>query len=80
MEPQDTTPDVRKRQLEVYRSMAPAERVMAAFEIGEHARQATLDGLRLRLPDLDEEGIRAELLEVLHGELGRQVYEASTRS
>jgi hypothetical protein len=63
----DTAPDARRRQLAVYRSMSPALKVEIAFAMSEEVRQLSIDGIRARKPHLDDDGVRCELLRLLHG-------------
>jgi hypothetical protein len=63
----DTGPEARRRQLAVYRSMSPERKVEIAFAMSEEARQLTIAGIRARKPHLDDDGVRLELLRVLHG-------------
>lgn len=63
----DTAPEARRRQLAIYRSMSPEQRVEIAFAMSEEARQLAIDGIRARKPFLDEGGVRHELLRLLHG-------------
>jgi hypothetical protein len=63
----DTAPEARRRQLAVYRSMRPEQKVEIAFAMAEEARQLSIDGIRARQPHLDDDGVRRELLRLLHG-------------
>ena len=63
----DTAPEARRRQLAVYRSMSPERKVEIALAMSEEARQLSMDGIRARKPHLDDEGVRRELLRLLHG-------------
>ena len=63
----DTAPELRRRQLDVYRAMKPQQRVMLALEMSEEIRQISVDGIRSRNPYFDEVQVRLELLRVLHG-------------
>lgn len=69
--PIDTDPEVRRRQVAFYRGLSPEERVDAAVEIAELARSTTLAGITARHPELDDDGVKAELLVIMHGGLGR---------
>ena len=63
----DTAPEARRRQLAIYRAMPPEQKVEIAFAMSEEARQLSIDGIRARKPHLDDEGVRRELLRLLHG-------------
>lgn len=64
----DTAPEVRRRQLEAYRAMTPQRRVEIALAMSEEAQRVTMDGIRSRTRSLDEQGVRQELLRILHGD------------
>jgi hypothetical protein len=63
----DTAPEVRRRQLEVYRGMSPARRVELALALSEEIRRVALGGIKQRDPSLGDEQVRAEWLRMLHG-------------
>jgi hypothetical protein len=69
VDPRDTDPEIRRRQLAAYRRMTPAQRVELAFEMSEEARAISLAGIRARNPHLDEAAARKELLRMLYPEL-----------
>jgi hypothetical protein len=64
----DTEPDIRRRQLDIYRSMSPAQRVEAAVDLSEDVRRIAIDGIRMRNPELDDARVHQELLRLLHGD------------
>jgi hypothetical protein len=63
----DTAPQIRRRQLEVYRAMSPQRRVEIALSMSEETRGVAVGGIRTRDASLDEEGVRHVLLRILHG-------------
>lgn len=63
----DTDPQARRRQLDAYRAMAPAQRVAVALELSEEVRRIALDGIRGRNPALDEAGTSHQWFAMLHG-------------
>ncbi len=63
----DTHPDAAAVQLEIFRRMTPEQRMRMAFEMSESLRNVALAGLRSRRPDLDEDGLRRELLRIMYG-------------
>jgi hypothetical protein len=64
----DTAPDMRRRQLDIYRAMEPGQRVEVAVTMSEEIRQIALDGIRARNPDFDEARVHHEWLRILHGD------------
>lgn len=66
-EPRDTSAEAREVQLASYRAMTPAQRVAVAFQLSDDMRQVTVEGIRRRHPGLDSDGVRHELLRILHG-------------
>ena len=63
MEPQsnrrtdDTTPEVRNVQCELYRRMSEAEKLKLVFETYRAGKRLAMTGLRMRHPDAGEEEI-----------------------
>lgn len=71
----DTTPDAARVQLEVYRRMSGAQRVVIAMQLAADTRALTLAGIRHRHPDYDDEHAQLALFRVLLGdELFSRVY------
>ena len=76
----DTAPDIRARQLGVYRAMGPERRVEIALAMSEEAYRLTQHGVRARDPSLDAHGVRREMLRILHGSpLGETISVASPK-
>lgn len=63
----DTAPDIRRRQIDVYRAMSPQRRIELALTMSEEVRHITLNGIRSRNPAFDEAQVNFELLRILHG-------------
>lgn len=63
----DTAPEIRRRQLDVYRAMNPQQRVNLALSMSEDIRRVTEDGIRSRNPGFDKAEVRQAWLRVLHG-------------
>jgi len=63
----DTNSDVRRRQIDVYRGMAPHQRVEVALELSEQVREIAIDGIRSRNPALNDAQVHREWLRLLHG-------------
>jgi hypothetical protein len=61
----DTSVDARRRQLDAYRSMAPAERLRLAAELSADVRALTESGIRQRHPDWSSDERAAELARIL---------------
>jgi hypothetical protein len=65
----DTAPEIRSRQLDVYRAMRPERRVEVAMAMSEDVRHIALDGIRARNPDYDEVQVHHAWLRMLHGDV-----------
>ena len=63
----DTHPEIRRRQLDVYRAMAPHTRVEVALRLSEEVKEIAIAGIRRRNPAMDEEAVTREWLRMLHG-------------
>ena len=63
----DTDPEIRRRQLVVYRTMSPQQRVEIALALSEDVRQIAIDGIRRRDPALSDAQIHEQWLRLLHG-------------
>lgn len=64
----DMTPDAMAVQRSVFAAMTGADRVAAAMEMSESARQISLAGIRSRHPDFDESQVKRAWFTKLHGE------------
>lgn len=63
----DTSPEAEAIQQEIFRRMTTEERLRMALEMSESLRNVALAGLRSRRPDLDENGLRRELMRLMYG-------------
>lgn len=63
----DTDPEIRRRQLLVYRAMSPQQRIEVALGLSEDVRQIALDGIRSRGPALSHAQVHEAWLRLLHG-------------
>ena len=63
----DTTAEAREVQLGVYRAMTGEQRVALALQLSDEMRQLSIDGIRSRHPDFDDQQVRAEFLCILYG-------------
>lgn len=65
--PSDTSPRAAAIQRDIFRRMTTEERLRMALEMSESMRNVALAGLRSRRPDLDEDGLRRELMRIMYG-------------
>jgi hypothetical protein len=71
----DTTPEAAAVQTAIYRRMGPARRCEIAARMSVTARAVTLEGIRHRHPEYDEQQARWALFRLLVGdELYRRVW------
>lgn len=63
--PLDTSIDARQRQLDIYRSMTPGERLTIAMSMSDEVRAIAASGIRARHPDWSPAQCDAELREIL---------------
>jgi hypothetical protein len=63
----DTDPEIRRRQLDVYRTMTPQQRIEVALGLSEEVRQLAIDGIRNRYPAMSDGQVHEEWLRMLHG-------------
>lgn len=63
--PLDTSIDAYRRQVDTYRSMAPAERLRLAAEMSAHVRALAEAGIRRRHPDWSADARAEELGRIL---------------
>ncbi len=63
----DTPPEIRRRQLDVYRAMTPAERVEVSLALSEELRRVAVEGIRARHPAFDDADVHREWLRMVHG-------------
>ena len=71
IQPRDTTPAARAVQAGRHHAMSPEERVRLAVQMSEDARLISLQGIADRHPELDERGVVAAYVRMLHGVLPR---------
>ena len=64
----DITVDARAIQRRAISKMSGAQRVEAAMEMSELAKQVTLDGIRSRNPNYTEAQVKRAWFVILHGE------------
>ena len=63
----DTNPTAAAVQREIFRRMTTEERLRMALEMSESMCNVSLAGLRSRRPDLDDDGLRRELMRIMYG-------------
>jgi len=64
----DTTPDARAVQQAVIASMTGAQRIEAAIQMSETAKDIAIAGIRARNPGYDETTVKRAWFILLHGE------------
>lgn len=65
--PSDTSIKAHARFIEALRAMAPEQRLAAAAAMSSEIRTLTEAGVRSRHPELDPEGVRAAVADILLG-------------
>ena len=77
----DTSPELRRVQVELYREMSAAEKVRRVFETYGAGRRLAMTGLRMRHPEASEEDVRRlwarqhlgeDLFDAAYGALSRE--------
>ena len=63
----DTPPQVRERQLALFRAMSAQRRLEMAFSLSQTTREMALEGLRRRRPSATERELTLELARLLYG-------------
>lgn len=63
----DTSPEVRRRQIDAYRSLSADERMALGIDLSESMRAVTTDGIRSRHPEFDDRQVAEELIRIWHG-------------
>lgn len=63
----DTTPRAAELQLELYRSVGPAERVAIAVALSEATRETALAGIRRRHPEYSEREVGEAFIAMVYG-------------
>ena len=58
----DTTPEARKKQIEVILSKSMQERLLMGLEMMEEMRQITLNSIRLKNPGISETELKVEFV------------------
>jgi hypothetical protein len=63
----DTDPEIRQRQLDVYRAMTPQQRVDVALGLSEEVWKIAIEGIRHRDPSMSDAQVHQQWLRLLHG-------------
>jgi hypothetical protein len=63
----DTSPEARKVQLELLRQMTPMERLKKTFAFSQQLTQMSMDAIRRRHPQFDENAVRLKFIELTYG-------------
>lgn len=71
--PPDTHPEAMRVWYEALKRLGPAGRVKMALEAGDNLRLNIECGIRSRQPELDDAGVRREIVRVL---LGPELYQS----
>ena len=71
----DTSEDAARVQLEVYRRMAPSERLNVGLELTRMSRDLLAQGIRARHPDYSDDEVKWAVIRVWIGrDMFRRVY------
>ena len=65
MRPFDTTADVEKLQIEIFRRMGPEKRLQSGALLSETCRTLLAEGIRKRHPEYDEKQVRLAVIRCL---------------
>jgi hypothetical protein len=65
--PRDTRVDVHAEQIARYRSMSPERKLEIVFELTAAVDALLVAGIRRRQPQLDDAGVRAEMVRLKYG-------------
>ncbi len=60
--PLDTSPEVERVQIEIFRKMTPERRLHAATELTQLVRKSLAEGVRMRHPEYNEEQVRLAMI------------------
>ncbi|MFT5522928.1 MAG: hypothetical protein ACI9HK_000872 [Pirellulaceae bacterium] len=63
----DTSPEAYELQLQLVREMEPLDRLRKAMALSRQVKQMSLDAIRRRHPDFDENEVRWKFLELTYG-------------
>ena len=65
--PDDTSPEARHLQLELYRSMSPGQKLALVLDLTDTAESFARAGIRMRHPGADEREVTLRLAELKYG-------------
>jgi hypothetical protein len=60
--PLDTSPEIERLQIEIFRKMVPAKRLQLAIELTQTSRKLLAVGVRHRHPEYNDEQIRLAVI------------------
>jgi len=63
----DTSSEAYAIQLQRFREMAPAERMLAACRLSQQARHMAIQAIRLLHPSADERTVKLKMIEIAYG-------------
>jgi hypothetical protein len=64
----DTTAEAARVQIEIYRRMAPEQRLQQAFDLSEFTRELSAGGVRARHPDYTERQVQLAVIRLVLGD------------
>ena len=70
----DTTPEFTRLQIEIFRRMAPEERLRRGLDLAQTCRDLMREGVRQRHPQYDERQIRESVIRLI---LPRDLFHAA---
>jgi len=63
----DTSPEAYAAQLDLLRQMSPIERLRKTFALSRQVKRMSMDAIRRRHPEFDEDEIRVRFIELTYG-------------
>ena len=64
----DTSPEAYAVQLELLRRMSPRQRLRKTFALSRQVKRMSMNAIRRRHPDFDEDAVRLKFIELTYGE------------
>ena len=63
----DTSPEAYAVQLELMRRMSPVQRLRKTFALSQQVKRMSMDAIRRRHPEFDEDAVRLKFIELTYG-------------
>ena len=63
----DTSPEAYAVQLELLRRMSPIQRLRKTFALSRQLKRMSMDAIRRRHPEFDEDAVRLKFIELTYG-------------